>query len=276
MSIALGAGIAAGASALGSLFNWGSQKSANKANRQLAQQQNEYNVALQDRQFAFNREASETEYNRNLEQWNRENEYNTPAAQMQRYIDAGLNPNLIYGSGTSAATAANSPQYTAARYDSPKAERSTDRPANVSIDPYQAVSIGNQLAIQRAQANNIEAQTDYTNAQANHLSLENSILSSRQYGGYFDLQTERLRHDVENLKSQTKFTDARARLLPHQEEVLKQSLSNLRTQNDLDRLRLELSKIGVSDRDNIWQRIAARIFLNYKSDASDFVRNLFK
>lgn len=29
----------------------------------------------------------------NLEQWNRENEYNSPAAQMQRAIEAGMNPN---------------------------------------------------------------------------------------------------------------------------------------------------------------------------------------
>lgn len=33
----------------------------------------------------------------NIDQWNRENEYNSPAAQMARYAAAGLNPNLIYG-----------------------------------------------------------------------------------------------------------------------------------------------------------------------------------
>lgn len=38
----------------------------------------------------------------NLNLWNLNNEYNTPAAQMQRYQDAGLNPNLIYGSSGSA------------------------------------------------------------------------------------------------------------------------------------------------------------------------------
>jgi septin family protein len=32
-----------------------------------------------------------------LADWNRQNTYNTPAAQMQRYKDAGLNPHLIYG-----------------------------------------------------------------------------------------------------------------------------------------------------------------------------------
>ena len=33
----------------------------------------------------------------NLQLWNLTNEYNSPAAQMHRYQDAGLNPNLIYG-----------------------------------------------------------------------------------------------------------------------------------------------------------------------------------
>lgn len=32
----------------------------------------------------------------NIKLWNMQNEYNNPKAQMQRYIDAGLNPNLIY------------------------------------------------------------------------------------------------------------------------------------------------------------------------------------
>lgn len=34
-----------------------------------------------------------------VEDWNKQNAYNAPAAQMQRFKDAGLNPNLIYGQG---------------------------------------------------------------------------------------------------------------------------------------------------------------------------------
>ena len=36
----------------------------------------------------------------NIKFWNMQNAYNTPAMQMQRFKDAGLNPNLIYGKGT--------------------------------------------------------------------------------------------------------------------------------------------------------------------------------
>lgn len=34
-----------------------------------------------------------------LENWNRQNEYNSPAKQMERFTSAGLNPHLIYGQG---------------------------------------------------------------------------------------------------------------------------------------------------------------------------------
>lgn len=45
-----------------------------------------YNYQMQQQQQAFE-----------LEMWNLKNQYDSPAAQMQRYQDAGLNPNLIYG-----------------------------------------------------------------------------------------------------------------------------------------------------------------------------------
>lgn len=35
-----------------------------------------------------------------LADWNMQNQYNSPEAQMERYKDAGLNPNLIYGQQT--------------------------------------------------------------------------------------------------------------------------------------------------------------------------------
>lgn len=48
-------------------------------------------------QAALQIRLKELENQFNLDVWNMQNEYNTPQAQMQRYLDAGLNPNLIYG-----------------------------------------------------------------------------------------------------------------------------------------------------------------------------------
>lgn len=39
-----------------------------------------------------------------LKDWQSQNDYNSPAAQMQRFKDAGLNPNLIYGQQNEGAT----------------------------------------------------------------------------------------------------------------------------------------------------------------------------
>ena len=41
-----------------------------------------------------------------LEDWNRQNEYNSPEQQMQRLRQAGLNPNLVYGKGADNTAAA--------------------------------------------------------------------------------------------------------------------------------------------------------------------------
>lgn len=43
-----------------------------------------------------------------LADWNMQNQYNSPAAQMARFKQAGLNPNLIYGQGNEAATVRSS------------------------------------------------------------------------------------------------------------------------------------------------------------------------
>lgn len=45
----------------------------------------------------------------NMEMWEKQNEYNTPANQMKRYFDAGLNPNLIYSQGN-AGNASSAPE----------------------------------------------------------------------------------------------------------------------------------------------------------------------
>lgn len=60
----------------------------------------------------FNDATGVTQQNEyNMQMWNLQNQYNSPAAQMQRYREAGLNPNLIYGNGSSSAgNATSAPQ----------------------------------------------------------------------------------------------------------------------------------------------------------------------
>lgn len=67
-------------------------------------------TSKQDRKFS--REMSDLAWERNLEAWNMQNEYNTPANQYARQLEGlqanGLNPNLVYGSSSSIGGAAGS------------------------------------------------------------------------------------------------------------------------------------------------------------------------
>lgn len=75
-AIIAGAGALAGG-LFGGMFNRKSQSSANKVNIQLAREQQQFEQKMVQQQ----------------------NEYNSPVAQMQRYAEAGLNPNLVYSQG---------------------------------------------------------------------------------------------------------------------------------------------------------------------------------
>ena len=71
-----------------------------------------------DRTIAANKEMAAYQYSKDLEMWNRGNVYNSPLAQMDRLKAAGLNPNMVYGSGSAAGMAAGQlPRYNAPTLD---------------------------------------------------------------------------------------------------------------------------------------------------------------
>ena len=77
--------IPAAASLVGSAIN----TLTGKANRDLQRETNQQNFQNMVYQNNWNRE-----------QWNLENEYNSPAAQSQRLREAGINPNMVFGNGS--------------------------------------------------------------------------------------------------------------------------------------------------------------------------------
>lgn len=74
---------AAAIGALGSIF--GSAINSNTSNKNT------------DKMIAAQKEENERYYQESLAQWQRENDYNTPSAQVARLRAAGLNPALAYG-----------------------------------------------------------------------------------------------------------------------------------------------------------------------------------
>lgn len=79
------------------------------------------NVAGTLLQNRANKKLAEYQYTKDLEMWNKGNEYNSPTAQMTRLKQAGLNPNLVYGNSTVVGnTSGQLPKYQAPRVEAPK------------------------------------------------------------------------------------------------------------------------------------------------------------
>lgn len=109
-----------------------------------------------ERTIQANKELAEYQYQKDLEMWNRQNEYNSPAAQMARLKEAGLNPNLVYGSGSAAGNVSSQlPKYNAPQVD----YRGVPPP----VDIPQMIQMYQDFRLRKAQTDNIQAQTDLTN-----------------------------------------------------------------------------------------------------------------
>lgn len=61
----------------------------------------------QAQNYKYSKKLMELQYQQNLDLWNKQNEYNSPTAQMQRLQAAGLNPNLVYGSSVAGNSSGN-------------------------------------------------------------------------------------------------------------------------------------------------------------------------
>lgn len=145
---AIGAGIGAITGPISSAIQMSAQAKENKKNRQ-------YNLMLARMQNRWN-----------LEQWQRENDYNSPTAQMARYRKAGLNPNLIYGQQN---LSASSPTLTSGASSSPQ----DMSPIGEGIRTFgQAQQMMLNMEMQKAQIEAIKAGTENTKANTEKTSEE--------------------------------------------------------------------------------------------------------
>lgn len=105
-----------------------------------------------DKTNQANRELAEYSYGKDLEMWEKGNLYNSPSAQMDRLRSAGLNPNLVYGSGSAAGNSAG----TLPKYNAPRMDYNYLPPVDIPamIGAYQDFNLKN------AQIDNVEAQSD--------------------------------------------------------------------------------------------------------------------
>lgn len=102
----------------------------------------------------------------NVAQWNRENEYNTPAEQMRRFREAGLSTDLIYGQTNQASSITPS---------------SSVPTVSLASNPFlDSVQTFNMLERERAEINNINADTKVKEQNVVE-SQHNIVLSDKEF-----------------------------------------------------------------------------------------------
>ena len=140
----------------------------------------------------------------NLEQWNRENAYNSPLSQMYRLRQAGLNPDLMYGQGTTG-NSAGSPEMTSGAPSEPQDMSAMLSKRSFGQTMQQILDKEQQRRMNEAQIEAIKANTNKTNAETQGQDIDNAIQQIR-LGNEAKFQDQTLK----NMQAVEKMTDAQA------------------------------------------------------------------
>lgn len=309
MAAIAGAAIAGGAALLGTGANAWSTGKTNKKTRQWNEEmygrqradnhrdwimQNEYNEGLWNKQNEYNERMwhQMNQYNEGV--WNTQNAYNSPASQMQRYKEAGLNPNLIYGQSNTGGSISTANLETDTQKPSGLngASPHSWNPRAPQFDFKDGIMSMAAFREQSARTNNLEKQNEVLQQEVALKAATTASTLTNTARTKFDL-------DLASELRQTSVDAAQAGLRKVQIEsdiALKkdereaaqnasglreaaQRIANMRGQNinaELDaqikKLDIELKQSGVQPGDNLFFRILGRFFGDKWQDAMDKVR----
>lgn len=110
----------------------------------------------------------------NQEQWERENDYNSPESQMARFKEAGLNPDLIYGQGSNGNSFQMSGGMTSGSPSSPQDFTALGQKMTVG----EAIRSSLDMEMQQAQIDAIRANAQKTRSETEGQQYTNDILKS--------------------------------------------------------------------------------------------------
>lgn len=266
--------IAAGAAALSTVANTANQAKSNRKSRRLVREENQ-----KARDFA-------------LADWNRTNEYNSPAAQMARFKAAGLNPNLIYGEKNEAPAVAS---YKANAYEEQAPQVDTSA-LSQGLNSYYDNQLKTQTADNLLKQNEVlQKEIELKDSQIANTNANTSSTLQNTTGSSFDLsQRQRLadtnfeaavaaldktRADVRATDANTAFTlsqneraavaqesslkEAATRILQMRSQMttdrtqrafINQQIRNLQTDKEIKDLELKMKKEGKTFNDPYWLR----------------------
>lgn len=261
------AGIAAGASLLGT---GGQIYAAGKMNKKTR--------AWNEKMYGVQRADA-------LSDWNMMNAYNSPEQQMQRFKEAGLNPNLIYGQQNEGATVRS----TEAKGWNPETPdlSGIGRAAQGGIQAYQ------DITLQQETVKNMQAQRENMALDGVIKALQAKQIEQTTATGAFDLGMKEKLADTaistaqENLRAISTGTDLglkrfeldaamnTANLKMAAENILNARMSRavsaeqinqiraqaaqLRSSTILNELDADLKRQGIQPGDELWQRVLGRV-----------------
>lgn len=152
----------------GGLFSsiFGNSSQNKNIDKQIAAQKEE-----NQKNREWNLQLAEKANQWSIDQWNRENEYNTPVETMKRIREGGLNADLMYGNGTTGLQAAGSPAVTPSAPSSPTDMSSLANKKTIG----QTVSEGLDAGLKAAQLAAINAQTNKTKVETVGTESDNVI-----------------------------------------------------------------------------------------------------
>lgn len=196
-----------------------------------------------DAAIAANWKMANFQYEKNLEQWYRENAYNAPDAQMRRLKNAGLNPNLIYGSGGAEGNTTTA----GPRFNAPDVEYNYE-PFQMKADAVmKAVDFVNNQRIKSAQVDEIKERVSNLATQRDALRtrMENDIINRLYY--QYRGKSQKTKYELGTRLFETQVDYAREQLRRLKGEV---SLQEYKKLNINSQMRLNEARRKGLEQDN--------------------------
>ena len=161
-------------------------------NNNAVQDTNKANMEIAKYQAQWQQQENEKAYQRSLNMWNLQNEYNSPTQQMVRIRAAGLNPNLVYGNGVAGNSSGSTPQYEPAKFNAPTMQ--AYRGWNLGISD--AISQFLAYRTAKAQVDNMEAQNSLIRQQTATEATKQANIAASTSRSEFDLNMAKELKDV--------------------------------------------------------------------------------
>lgn len=212
-----------------------------------------------ERMMKYNKEQSELAYQRSLDAYHMQNEYNSPEQQMLRLSRAGLNPNLVYGNGSAANIGpTSSPSFT------PPEGRFQNRAPDLSALPQLALG----LELTRANIDNVRANTRNVEASTE---MKGRDLNREEMLRPYTAEWHEL--DIQKKRREKSFDAQQLTNMSEQEKIMKltqlekeQNISNndakmaaIELHNQYQRYENILAKNGIMRGDSVGMRMVIQL-----------------